>query len=375
MTSQRFDALAARLLERTREGEVEPPPRDDRARAIAAVEKAIRRKARRRILIRSALAAAAVVALGASVARLARHDAGLTAHVERTAAPVNVTVVGHPRGGGATVVETGTPTPLTEGRSLASGSRIVAQPDGDVVLALSTGTRLTVEQNGDLAIVDRGPDELFALRVGAVRADVAKLHSGQRFVIRTPDAEVEVRGTSFRVATADADPACENGTVTRVEVYEGIVSVRHAGREARVGAGQSWPSDCASSSAPSQGTPKPRASAVVSRRSPATLATSGASAHEAEESLASDLREQNDAFGRALAAKRRGSTREAIDAFDAFVARYPTSSLVENALVQRMRLLRETEPKRAAAAARQYLARYPNGFARSEAEARLRRAP
>jgi TolA-binding protein len=89
--------------------------------------------------------------------------------------------------------------------------------------------------------------------------------------------------------------------------------------------------------------------------------------------IASDLGEQNDAFSRALAAKRRGAGREAIDAFDAFVARFPSSPLVESALAQRMQLLRTIDSARARTAAEQYLARYPRGFAASEA-ASIRRA-
>jgi hypothetical protein len=379
MTGRRFDALAARLLERTRDDDVEPPGRDARARAVLALEGAIRRKARRRLLARSLLAAAAVLVVGVSAVRVHREQR--TAATARSIVqPSAVTVVGHPRGGGATIVETGAPSPLTDGAFLSPGSRILAQSDGHVVLAVSTGTRLTVEGKSDVSIVDAGPNETFLVSSGAVRADVAKLHPGQRFVIRTPDAEVEVRGTSFRVATATADPACGDGTVTRVEVYEGVVSVRHAGDEARVPAGQSWPSGCPATpgAPPAERAMRPHVTAQASRKAPPEPApsdTASAIAVRAEtEEPASDLREQNDAFARALAAKRRGATAEAVNAFDAFIARYPASSLVENALVQRMRIL-ETDPGRGAGAARLYLSRFPNGFARDEAAAIAHRAP
>jgi hypothetical protein len=405
MTARRFDALAARLLERTRDEDPEPPHRAARAHAVRMIEDAIRRKARRRVLTRFTLAAAAAAVLGVAAEHFAHRDPTSTARAPQPPTPSAVTVVGYVTGAGATVVATGSPAPLTDGTFLSAGSRILAQPDGHVVLAVSTGTRLTVEEKSDVSIVDSGPNEVFLVHSGAVRADVAKLHPGQRFVIRTPDAEVEVRGTSFRVATADADPTCEHGTVTRVEVYEGIVSVRHDGKEAFIVAGRSWPSGCpAGPDVPAQPMPRLHVSSAASRTAPAEIATSSGvsqdeitrssasnpvnhndsadqsasnpgTQNDSADQSASDLREQNDAFARAFAAKRRGATGEALNAFDAFVARYPTSSLVENALAQRMRLLAEMHPARAAAAARLYLSRYPGGFARAEAEAILRRAP
>jgi ferric-dicitrate binding protein FerR (iron transport regulator) len=373
MTAPRFDALAARLLERAHCDEVEAPAPADRGRAIAVMERAMRRKRRRRLAVRSLFAAAAVAVLGVGVGRIALHRVSTVAgQVASAPAPTSVTVVGHPRGGGATVVETGAHAPLTEGHFLAAGSRILAQPDGHVVLSVSTGTRLTVEENGDVAIIDSGLDEIFAIRAGALRADVAKLGPGRRFVIRTPDAEVEVHGTSFRVAMGDADPACEDGAVTRVNVYEGVVTVRHAGKEVRLTAGQDWPSGClAKQEPPAPRVAKAHAPASSSRVAPVESAPSATD----PEQIASDLREQNDLFGRAMRAKRRGASAEAIEGFATFVARYPSSSLVESALVQRMRVLRDADPALAVRAARQYLSRYPKGFARNEAEAIEQQVP
>jgi hypothetical protein len=368
MTAPRFDALAGRLLERAGSGRIDGPLPADRARAIALIEGAIRRKNRRRLAARLTFAAAAAVLLGLGASQLVLHlETPPVALSKPVAASPAITVVGHPTGGGASIVETGAIGPLTDGKPLAAGSRIVAEPDGHVVLSISTGTRLTVEENGDLSIVESGSSEIFALRSGALRADVAKLHAGQRFIVRTPDAEIEVRGTSFHVAMVDADPACEHGATTRVNVYEGVVTVRHAGQEERVAADQHWPSSC-------------DAKEVLAARPAKARAVQGHQAEPASpapdpEQTASDLGEQNDFFARAFAAKRRGAAREAIEGFEAFVARYPSSSLVESALAQRMQLLRGVDRGRAAAAARQYLSRYPHGFARDQAEAIEQDAP
>jgi hypothetical protein len=80
-------------------------------------------------------------------------------------------------------------------------------------------------------------------------------------------------------------------------------------------------------------------------------------------------------FGRAVDTMRSGDTRGALAAFERFVAKYPNSTLAESASVYRMRLLRPIAPAVAASAARQYLARYPKGFARDEAEETIAGAP
>jgi len=118
-------------------------------------------------------------------------------------------------------------------------------------------------------------------------------------------------------------------------------------------------------------------SAHASKSSPAGATTRpvGDAPSIAEPTLASDLGEQNDGFHKALEAKKRGAKREALAAFDAFVARYPSSPLVESALAQRMQLLRTMDSVRARAAAEQYLGRYPRGFAASEAESIRRASP
>lgn len=369
MTAPRYAALAAKLLipaiARTSGG---PGPRD-RDATILLAERAIRRRYRKRIAMRLMLAAAAVAVLGIGALRFAWHGTPhLAASSPPTAAPA-ITVIGHPIGSGATVVDTGAPAPLAEGKHLTKGSRIFTRSDGHFALSLSTGTQLTVEEGGDLSIVESGSNQVFAIRAGAVRATVAKLEAGERFIIQTPDSEVEVRGTSFRVGMAEAGETCADDTMTRVSVYEGIVSVRHAGREVRVGAGQSWPEHCTAKVDSVEHVAKDPAAITVSRNGRATAPG------PASPPAASDLGEQNDFFATALAAKKRGATAEAIQGFEAFIARYPSSSLVESALAQRMKLLRGVDAGRAKRAASDYLARYPHGFARADAESIERQAP
>ena len=70
-------------------------------------------------------------------------------------------------------------------------------------------------------------------------------------------------------------------------------------------------------------------------------------------------------------ARRNGNVPLAVERMDRFLEKYPTSHLAENAAAERMRLLRGLDRTRAAVAAQQYVQRFPNGFARSDAEAIL----
>ena len=266
-----------------------------------------------------------------------------------------VVVVAHPMGAGASIVASEGATRLGEAVTLGEGSHTVAAADGRVLLSFSTGTKLTLEEGGDLTIVNEAATELFTLSGGSLRADVAKLSAGQRFVVRTRDAEVEVRGTSFRVEVSPQDALC--GTTTRLTVFEGVVVVRASEGETRVAAGESWPRGCAS---------------AVGAMSPLAVARGPSVAvdrrHSPSVDVASTLAAQNDAFARAIAAKRRGTTDEALAWFDSFLSLYPGSALAESATVEKMRLLASRDRARASGVAKTYLAAYPAGFARAEAE-------
>jgi ferric-dicitrate binding protein FerR (iron transport regulator) len=256
---------------------------------------------------------------------------------------------------------------LDDGGEVRGGDRVVVLRDGSAALTFPTGTRLALEGGAEVSVLEQGASNVFALSAGALRAHVAKLHAGERFVVSTGDAEVEVRGTSFRVAHAPSDPACGRGTTTRVEVFEGVVAVRGPDGESRVAAGERWPGGCGAGAAESAAPSGEAAPAMAERKPSVTARPPSAARH------ASDLAAQNDLFDEAMAAKRRGANAEALAALERFLALYPASHLAENAAVERLRILVATDPARASAAARAYLERYPAGFARQEANGILTR--
>jgi ferric-dicitrate binding protein FerR (iron transport regulator) len=358
MSGPRYARLASRVISEGPREAVPPPSPMVRAEAIGAIERAIAQRARARKRSRwiggmAAAAAVAVAALGGARFVRAHHDAMVTA-------PAQTRIVGRTVIGAASVVVAGEAAPVVDGRELPVGSRVVTAKVGRLLLAFSTGTSGVLEDAGDVTLDSIGASQALKLDSGSLDLHVAKQSPDQRFVVRTADSEVEVRGTQFRVWVAPADAACGAGTTTRVAVSEGVAVVRHAGGEAHVSAGEQWPAGCASTASTA---PVEAASVPVVARAPSTPAS------------VSTLGVQNDLFARAIAAKRNGDAGDAIAGFDRFLARYPASPLAESATVERMRLLRASDPARAAGAARAYLARYPEGFAHAEAQAILAGSP
>lgn len=379
MTMPHYARLASKILKDAAcdEQSVPPPAMEARARAVHAIEQAIvvRNDQRRRSRwLVAAAAAAAIVLLGGGAAKLVVDLRAPVAIAEVAASDVASPLLAMSpvirETANVVLVGAGAPdTQAVDGTPIAHGKRLIARPLGHATLAFASGTELSLEERGDLTIDENGASQRFTLGAGAVNARVAKLAAGQTLVIATPDAQVEVRGTTFRVAVVPADPACGDGTTTRVDVIEGVVVVRARGVDTRVTAGERWPRGCTAPSAPAS------LAAIDAKRTPAPPTAALASASPSTASPSSMLSEQNDLFAEAVAAKRRGATAQAIATFERFLAKYPSSPLAESAMAERMRLLRGGDRTRALEAARAYLAHFPNGFARADAQAILAEAP
>jgi hypothetical protein len=323
--------------------------------AIRAVERAMRRKARRRLALRGA----GLVAAAASIALyfVAQKPNGPVAVAPPLAAVAEVVR------GSAITIHGGDEQPLSVTVPVAPGDRVVARPSSNARIKLSTGTTLLIEEGGDLSIVEQASNQVFSLAVGAMRADVAKLAQGQRFVIRTPDAELEARGTSFRVARVGA-PSCEAGLTTKLSVYEGRVVARVRDREVSVGPGEEWTAACEALAPPAAAPDRPPSSPTPAD---APSARSVPQNH--------GVQAMNDLFADAMDAKAKGDKARALSALQHLETLYPSSPLAESATVERMKLLATTNPKAASSVAKRYLARYPDGFARDVAEGIVAKSP
>lgn len=408
MSSPRYARLVAEVFKRgePRVPEHVPahPERDDE---IALIEQAIDRKvrrARRLRMIAQWSAAAAVVVGTLATWRLAGEPTATPRLTGSTGDPNTPTTSGAPvaiaiASGGGAIVAPGSSTPAVAGRALQAGSRLIVDPGAGATLSLSTGTHLEVEPGSQLTVVEDGRAQIFALNAGSLRADVAKLAPNERFMVRTIDTEIEVRGTSFVVDVVPSDASCGGGTTTRVTVYEGVVAVRADGSEDSVRAGEHWPRGCRKPAAPvaslapvaskrqAKVDPAPMGNKRFAQVAPAAPVAQVAPAVPASVSdvqsflvppplrtatpartPSSALAEENDLFAEGMLARRYGNLPLALDKMDRFLERFPSSHLAENAAAERMRLLRTIDPPKAGVAARNYLQRHPNGFARADAE-------
>jgi hypothetical protein len=264
-------------------------------------------------------------------------------------------IVAHAVSGATSVLFSGAQAPLADESLVAQGSRLVTPANGRATLAFSTGTNVVVGEGSDMSLGGDSAHQVLRLSAGSIDLHVAKLTAEQRFVVGTADAEVEVRGTQFHVSIVRPETSCGHGTPTRVVVTEGVVVVRHNGIEDRVAAGEVWPMGCVRG--------------LVATADPRTGAPARAAA------AVSTLAEENDLYHRAVVTANGGDVRGAVNGFEALLARYPASPLAESARVEIMKLLVRVSPSQAASAARQYLASYPKGASRDEAEGIISSAP
>jgi hypothetical protein len=324
----RYAQGAARLL-RTARARIRPHRSAAPENAIAAVAEAIARTASRQRRRRAAKAVGALTAIAGAVAlvavapwRTARTTA-LVPTPERATARRAGLVAGS--GVRATLASAeGRMEPLRPGHAWASDERL--QTDAlPATLAGGDGTTVELAPRSDLKLLRADTEQWLRLGRGEVALHVAKLQAGQRFVVLTPDAEVEVRGTRFHVALARPDESCGQGTPTRVVVDEGVVVVRSAAGEVRVPAGQRWPAGCPAPHVAPPAVPTP---AVVTRHPPRSAAAP-----------VSTLATENDLFGAALRAERSGDRTEATHLLDALLTRFPQSPLCESAQRARARVM------------------------------------
>ena len=356
------------------------PSRPDRAAAIDALEHALRRR-RRRPLLMIGTGAAALAAV-ASVSWLATRGSRppVTASTPAPAVTVSRAMEVARNGDGA------------EGGEVRPGDVMLSRRgNGPLLLRTAGGTRLSLAEDGELAVVETGKSLRFRLTRGHVHAEVAPLGKGERFVIQTPDAAVEVHGTVFDVMVVPREPTCRGGTITRVAVTRGIVAVGSAVRPPvgsagtwdEVRKGEHWPSECslapAVALAPARGTYAPRA---ADRRATPAIRGAAPPAADSRRSRADEgahegvnegadaptpLTEQNDLLAVALAHKLRGRLPQALSAVETLLRRWPAGPFVESAMAERMRLLEGLGDPRAREAARDYQRRFPQGFAVDEA--------
>lgn len=310
---------AARLIRAAR-ARIRPHRSAPPANVISAIAAAIRRAASRQDRRRIATAVGVATALLGAVGLLsaAPWRSPRTAAVAPAPAPAGIPrarLVAGPNLPATLASAGGQWQPLPLGHEWVADERLRTDAFR-VTLTAADGTTVDIEPRSDLKLLRADAEEWLRLGRGAVTLHVAKLHPGQRFVVLTPDAEVEVRGTRFQVALVAPNETCGQGTPTRVVVDEGVVVVRSTAGEVRVPAGQRWPAVC------------PPPEALVA---PPPLVVTKRIRRSAPAIPDSTLATENDLFGAALRAEHSGDRAEAAYLLDALLTRFPQSPLRDSA--------------------------------------------
>jgi hypothetical protein len=354
----RYARLAARVLV-TESAQGQAPLAEGRRDAIvAAMALAIAEKRRRR---RTVLMAGAVLAVAAAVLLMVR--ASVKTH--SPGAPLATTLfVQHSGGSGNTLVHDTVKRSLVAGDRIIEGDALEAETDSSVTLGFANGTRVTLSAAARLHVDELAATRRFSLKDGSLEAHVAKLGPGERFIVDTPDAEVEVRGTVFSIAIAKTDRCPDRPSRSTVAVGEGAVWVRSGNTQALLHPGQSWTLPCAETALPAS-EPRSKEEPAVRASRPATRPARHASTAEPQgarlpapavvpsapaEAPApirheSRLAEQNNLFSAAMAAEHRGDHATALSSLDQLIERFPNGPLLESARAERQRIL-STRPGR-----------------------------
>jgi hypothetical protein len=351
----RYAWAAARVLRAAWPSDSESQRHGHRDQIVAAMELEMAKgRRRRRAVVGGALAMAAAAALVVGL-RLASPGTGPVLAVEQ--------VIGQ----GNLLVRAASTQALSTSVTPVEGDELRSDETGGLTLGFRNGTRLALSRAGRLRVDAVGRLRRFLLLRGQVEAEVARLVPPERFIVDTPDAEVEVRGTRFSVAHSDASADCASTKPrSAVVVREGTVWVRSGGREVVLGAGESWTAPCAGLATepggqapavdrrasadtaaptatperpavrrPSVGSPSERRASVPSVAAPMRVPPAGSPEPDRP---TSNLAEQNDLLSAAMAAERAGEHELALRKLDQLLTRFPDGPLSETAHIERQRI-------------------------------------
>lgn len=260
---------------------------------------------------------------------------------------------------------------LEAGARLKGGEQLETFDGGALELGVDSGNvRLGALSKLEVLTPTREERRL-RLGVGTVDVDVPHFgRSSERLVVETPSVDVVVVGTAFSV-----DVGGSAAHETKVNVRRGTVWILAQGeRLAVLTAGDSWSSEQKLVAEPApdvaQAAKTPAARVMKAPNAPpARPAEAAAREAAAREAVPGSLAEENRLFEAGLAARNSGDDARAAESFGALLSRYPRSVLSEQALAERFRALsRAGRTALAVTAARRYLAAYPQGAARNDAE-------
>jgi hypothetical protein len=249
-------------------------------------------------------------------------------------------------------------------RSPEDSNAVARAPSASAVGSQRTITTVVPESEARFTRTAADGTEIVRLSDGAVSLSVRHLNVGERFLVKTGDAEVEVRGTLFRVEA-------ENDRIRNVSVVEGKVEVRFRGAAFILTADERWdrPVDAPPTSLP---TAPVQASAEPPVTAPLVSSTAkrGPFAQRPAASAKPAVDDGSAAFVEGMGMIERGDYGAAAKHLDAFSKSNPNDDRAEDAaFLVILALQRAGRSAEAVAAARRYLGTYPAGYRRAQAQA------
>lgn len=336
----RYALAAARLLGQAWPDQPGVGGESRRDQVVAAMELDIAKGRRRRravAFVALTMAAAAALIVGLKLTG-ARGEPSLV--VKQTHGPRNL------------LVRAAASQPLTPSVVLLEGDDVRCDGDGSATLGLANGTQLILSGSSRVRVDTLGHTRRFSLVHGWLDADVSKLAPDERFIVGTPDSQVEVRGTRFSVGVTESSAGCRvSRTRSTVKVREGSVWVRSRSETVLLGPGESWTAPCADlptetraavpATAPAGARPVARLTPAASPSGPAPDRKLKVPSDENDRGAAatSRLAEQNDLLSAAMTAERAGQHEVALRTLDDLLKRYPKSPLLETARIERQRIM------------------------------------
>ncbi len=353
---------AAALLREAFEA-VQPLPDTPKARlaTITAMERATV-PARRAVPRQIWVAAAAVLIAMAGVA--------LTTGLRQRPTPTVLEPIAavQPLNDGIVSVRGAAESPIA-GASWPSGTRLKTGSNGTVQVLVARAS-LHVQPSSE---VERGagPALVRVLR-GAVLAEVTV--DAAPLSLETSDVLVTSNKGEFWLS-----PAAGCRGQTEVRVVSGEVTIATQAGSVTLHGDERWPSaeQCAEPHTPPP-TPAPVVAPVkkvTPARGTGRVEAPPAPPPVVEPTPVDPLSRQNELYSQAQSAQQAGRFAEAITRLDQLLREYPSGSLAETALLQKIRWLEPRAPEAARAAATQYLNQFPRGVGRAEAERAVLETP
>jgi TolA-binding protein len=271
---------------------------------------------------------------------------------------------------------------LRHSSKTAEGPVALPAPSGDTTM-VSSEVEVRATPESRWSQTSEPSVQLIALEQGVLWTKITHKRPHPPVVFRVPDGQIEDIGTTFTVSV-------RGGQTQRVAVEEGTVVVHLRGvNEMRMSSGEVWErSETGASGQARAGSVGPQTTAIEpspnEQPAPQVEApNTSASVAAPQEDPSSKPRgratskpgrrnptaEESRLLKKGTAALHAGRFSEAVHLFERFEADFPYSGRAEDAAyLHALSLVRAGRSEEAFAAAKDYLARFPAGFRRTEME-------